>query len=88
MAIGHTARLVIFYAAGLLVVSVVSLFPLTLLAGVVRTLLFDRQSKRRSMGVEPSKVLGLDKQKMDVFIFGLGYLILLGIYSLIFFHFF
>jgi len=88
MEIGHTARLVIFYAAGLLVVSVVSLFPLTLLAGVARTLLFDRQSKRRSMGVEPSKVLGLDKQKMDVFIFGLGYLILLGIYSLIFFHFF
>ena len=88
MEIGHAARLVIFYAAGLLVVSVVSLFPLTLLAGVVRTLLFDRQSKRKSMAMEPSKVLGLNKQKMDAFIFGIGYFILLGIYSLFFFHFF
>jgi len=38
--------------------------------------------------MEPSKVLGLNKQKMDAFIFGIEYFILLGIYSLFFFHFF
>lgn len=88
MEIGPTIRVGIFYAAGLPAVSAIFLFPLTLLAGAVRVFIFHRISRRNSMGMEPSTVIGLTKQNMDRLLLGIGYAVLLGIYSLLFFRFF
>jgi len=78
----------ILYAAGFLLLGLVFLFPLMILAGAVRVFLFHRLSKHRSMRMEPATALGLSKHQADGLLIGIGYVLLLGIYSFVFFHFF
>jgi hypothetical protein len=75
------------YLAGLLLLSVVFLVPMTLLAGIARVSIFHWMSRNRHMRMEPSTVIGLNKQQMDTLFFCIGYVVLTGIYSLLFFHF-
>jgi hypothetical protein len=75
------------YSAGLLILAVIFLLPMTLLAGIARVCIFHRMSRHRDMRMEPSTVIGLYKQQMDTLLFCIGYVLLLGVYSLLFFHF-
>lgn len=87
MEIGHTIMLMFFYLAGIMILIFLLLIPMTFLAGIARTFLFHWLSRRRHMGMDPSTVIGLNKQQMDIFLFCTGYIFLLMVYSYIFFHF-
>jgi hypothetical protein len=78
---------VILYLAGLLLLSVSFLLSMIFLAGVARVSIFHWMSRLREMRMEPSTVIGLNKQQMDILFFCIGYAVLLGSYSLLFFHF-
>jgi len=77
----------ILCVSGFLLLSVVFLLPMTFLAGIARVSLFHRLSRHRDMRMEPSTVIGLNKQQMDMLFFCIGCVALLGIYSLLYFDF-
>jgi hypothetical protein len=76
---------VILYVVGLLLTSVVFLLPMMFLAGISRVSLFHWLSRNRDMRMDPSRVIALNKQQVDIFFFCMGYVLLLGIYSSLFF---
>jgi hypothetical protein len=77
----------ILYFSGLLLLSLVFLLPIMFLAGIARVYLFHWLSRHRDMRMEPSTVIGLNKQQMDILFCCIGYVVLIGVYSLLFFHF-
>ncbi|KPJ93928.1 MAG: hypothetical protein AMS18_04765 [Gemmatimonas sp. SG8_17] len=75
---------ILLYVAGAALCFLVFMVPMLLLAGIASVAIFYRSGRKRHMGVEPPRVLGLDKNQMMVLLCAAGIAVLLSLYTVAF----
>ena len=73
------------YIVGAVLCFFVFSLPILLLAAVVTVAIFHRTGRKRHMGVESSTVMRLDKNQMLVLMCGVGVVVVLSLYTVVFF---
>jgi hypothetical protein len=75
---------ILLYIAGAVLCYAVFTLPIELAAGIGTVAIFHRTGRKRHMGVERPRVLGLNKNQMLVLLYGAGVVALLSLYTMAF----
>ena len=75
---------ILLYVAGAALCYLVFTLPIQLLTGIAAVAIFHRTGRKRHTGVERPRVMGLNKNRMMVLLYGAGVVVLLSLYTMAF----